>query len=111
MIYLENTTQTQRIYIPADIAKMPGGLIFRATSTIDLDTPVDITATPAGDSDRYYGLDIVLPAGLPDGEYRFTLMDSQGEQQLAEGVLIVGDYEAAAATTYDKIIEYEQYTQ
>ena len=106
MIYLRNTQEAQVVYVPRSEGSRPSGdLVFKAKNTINLEEEVDVHVTDLQTSDLYYNLAIELPAGLPDGEYEYTL-SSEGDT-LSTGLLVVGDY--SKPNEYDKNITYEQY--
>jgi len=106
MIYLQNTQEAQVVYVPRSDGSRPSGdLVFIAKSTIDLAVEINQTVTDLQTSDLYFNLAIELPAGLPDGEYEYTL-SSEGDT-LSTGLLVVGDY--SKPNEYDKNITYEQY--
>ena len=105
MIYLQNTTESQVMFIPRNGVTPQGDLVFKAKSTIDLEVEINQAVTDLQTSDLYFYLAIELPAGLPDGEYEYTL-SSEGDT-LSTGLLVVGDY--SEPNEYDKNITYEQY--
>ena len=106
MIYLQNTQEAQVVYVPRSEGSRPSGdLVFKAKNTINLEEEVDVHVTDLQTSDLYYNLAIELPAGLPDGEYEYTL-SSEGDT-LSTGLLVVGAY--SKPNEYDKNITYEQY--
>ena len=105
MIYLQNTTDPQVVFVPKPGAVPEGNLVFQAKSTIDLDFKIAQVVTDLRTSDLYFNLAIALPAGLPDGEYEYYL--GVGAQLLATGLLLIG--EAPESSEYQKEITYEQY--
>lgn len=105
MIYLQNTTESQVMFIPKNGVTPQGGLVFTAKSTIDLDTKVNRAVTDLQTSDLYFNLAIALPAGLPNGEYEYSL--SSGGVMLSTGLLVIGGY--TNPSEYNKEITYEQY--
>lgn len=56
----------------------------------------------------FYEENWAIPEDWATGEYTYALRLGAGGRVLSEGLLIVGDYQAAR-TEYDKTIEYEQY--
>lgn len=94
------------MYIPRNGGNPDGDLVFTAKSTIDLATMVNQEVIDLGTSDQYFNLAITLPAGLPNGEYEYTLTD--GVSVLSTGLLVIG--ESAFPSQYNKDITYEQYT-
>lgn len=103
MLYLDNTGEAQAVYIPRSGAA-DGGLVFRARSTVDL-TEFSVGTIDLGTSRLYYNVSVVLPEGIPDGEYEYTLL-ADGVP-VSSGLLVIG--EAAGAGEYNREIEYEQY--
>ena len=105
MIYLQNTTEPQVVFVPKSGAVPEGNLVFQAKSAIDLDFKIAQIVTDLRTSDLYFNLAIALPSGLPDGEYEYYL--GVGAQLLATGLLVIG--ESPESSEYQKEITYEQY--
>lgn len=105
MIYLQNKSESQVLFIPKDCAVPRGDLVFKAKSTIDLDVKINQVVTDLQTTDLYFNLAISLPADLPDGEYEYALM--VGKVILSSGLLVIG--ENSKPSEYNKEIEYEQY--
>lgn len=105
MIYLQNTTESQVMFIPRNGVTPQGDLVFKAKSTIDLEVEINQVVTDLQTSDLYFNLAIELPAGLPDGEYEYTL--SYEDDILSTGLLVIG--ENSRPSEYNKDITYEQY--
>lgn len=105
MIYLQNTTESQVLFVPKDCTFPGGDLVFMAKSTIDLDVKINQEVADLQTSDLYFNLAITLPANLPDGEYEYSLMN--GETILSSGLLVIG--ENSHPSEYNKEIQYEQY--
>ena len=105
MIYLQNTTEAQAVFIPKNGDVPDGDLLFKAKSTIDLVVGISQAVTDLRTSDLYFNLAIALPAGLPDGEYEYTLL--AGLVPVSTGLLVIG--ENFSPTEYNKEIQYEQY--
>ena len=105
MIYLQNTTESQVMFIPRSDDVPQGDLVFKARSTIDLEVKIDEVVTDLQTTDLYFNLAISLPAGVPNGEYEYTLV--VGETTLSTGILVIG--ENSRPSEYDKDITYEQY--
>lgn len=57
-------------------------------------------------SSIYYHFSVRLPAGIPDGEYTYTLWDE--DELKASGLLQIGDYQKKV-TEYGKNKTYKQY--
>ena len=105
MIYLQNTTESQEMLIPRNGVTPQGLLVFKAKSTIDLVVEINKGVTDLQTSDLFFNLAIALPAGLPDGEYEYTLLS--GQIPVSSGLLVIGDY--TKPSEYNKEIIYEQY--
>lgn len=105
MIYLQNTTDSQVLFVPKNGTIESGELTFKARNTIDNDFIID-TMVDINTSDLYFNLAVTLPAGYPDGEYEYALMDN--DIVLSKGILILESAESRR-TEYNKDIEYEQY--
>lgn len=104
MIYLQNTTESQVLYVPKNGTEASGELTLKARNTIDQDFVID-QVLDLNTSDLYYNLAIALPAGCPDGEYEYALMDDG--IILSTGILILES--SQSRNEYNKDIEYEQY--
>jgi hypothetical protein len=105
MIYLQNTTESQVMFIPRNGVTPQGDLVFKAKSTIDLEVEINQVVTDLQTSDLYFNLAVTLNAGLPDGEYEYSL--SAGEILVSSGLLVIG--ENSRPSEYNKDITYEQY--
>ena len=105
MIYLQNTTESQVLFVPKNGTIESGELTLKARNTIDNDFIID-TMVDINTSDLYFNLAVTLPAGYPDGEYEYALMDN--DIVLSTGILILESAESRR-TEYNKDIEYEQY--
>lgn len=105
MIYLQNTTESQVVFIPRSGVTPQGDLVFKAKSTIDLAVEINQVVTDLQTSDLYFNLAVTLDAGLPDGEYEYSL--SAGESLVSSGLLVIG--ENSRPSEYNKDITYEQY--
>ena len=105
MIYLQNKTESQVMFVPKNGAVPSGDLVFKAKSTIDLVEEISQVVTDLRTSDLFFNLAVTLPAGLPNGEYEYTLM--VGDIILSSGLLVIG--ENFSPSEYNKEIEYEQY--
>lgn len=105
MIYLQNTSESQVMFIPRNGSTPSGDLVFKAKSTIDLSEGINQVVIDLQTSDLYYNLGISLPADLPNGEYEYTL--TSGEIVLSQGLLVIGDN--FHPSEYNKEISYEQY--
>ena len=105
MVYLQNTTESQVMFIPRNGVTPQGDLVFKAKSTIDLAVEIDQVVTDLQTSDLYFKLAVTLQAGLPDGEYEYSL--TAGEILVSSGLLVIG--EKSRPSEFDKGITYEQY--
>ena len=105
MIYLQNTTESQVLFVPKNGTIESGELTLKARNAIDQDFIID-RVLDLKTSDIYFNLSIALPAGYPDGEYEYALMDD--DIVLSTGILILESAESRR-TEYNKDIEYEQY--
>ena len=108
MLYLQNTTESQVLFVPKNGAVPSGDLVFKAKSTINLDVEIDEDVTDLNTSNLYFNLAIALPAGLPNGEYEYTLAAGEEEIMVASGLLVIG--ENFHPNQYNKAITYEQYS-
>ena len=104
MIYLQNTTESQVLFVPRNGADASGELTLKMRNTIDQDFIID-RVLDLRTSDLYFNLSITLPEDCPDGEYEYALMDDN--IVLSTGILVLQS--ADARTDYDKDIVYEQY--
>lgn len=105
MIYLQNTTDSQVLFVPKNGTIESGELTLKARNTHDQDFIID-RVLDIKTSNLYFNLSINLPAGCPDGEYEYALMDDG--IVLSTGILIL-ESEESRRTEYNKDIEYEQY--
>ena len=105
MIYLQNITESQVMFIPRTGMTPQGDLVFKAKSTIDLEVEINQVVTDLQTSDLYFNLAVTLNAGLPDGEYEYSLL--AGEILVSSGLLVIG--ENGKPSEYNKVITYEQY--
>ena len=130
MIYIESTTEEQRIALPVPYGYEEGGDDVRLfiLSTVDLKAfevnrateggafafssyseafriglPKDVTLTADG---RYLILPVKFNNAPVVGSWEYRLI--QGAKVLGGGCCQVGDYEPQV-TQYDKPIQYEQY--
>ena len=103
MIYLQNTTETQVMFIPRSDAVPQGDLVFKARNTIDLEVEINEVVTDLQTSDLYFNLAISLPTDLPNGEYEYIL--AVGDIRLSTGLLVIG--ENSHPSEYNKEITYE----
>ena len=105
MIYLQNITDSQVLFVPKNGAVPSGDLVFKAKSTIDLAVEVSQGVIDLQTSDLYFRIAVTLPDGLPDGEYEYSIL--AGDAIVASGLLVIG--ENSHPSEYNKEIQYEQY--
>lgn len=104
MVYLENTTEAQPLFIPRSRAEVVGSLTLALRSTVGLEIVVDAEAVDLETTPLYYQVAVALPDGVAEGEYEYTLADDTGA--LATGVAYVG--KLTNPTETDTEIRYEQ---
>ena len=105
MLYLKNTEEAQVLFVPKNCEIPSGDLVFKARSTIDLDTEIDLQVVDLNVSYQYMYLSVILPDKVTNGEYEYTVQVEN--EVLASGLLIVG--ENSTPDQYNHEIEYEQY--
>ena len=105
MIYLNNTTDAQAVFIPKD-TDITGALRFVARSTVGLDIPISVAMLDLNVHRLCYHLGITLPDGIASGEYEYTL--TAGGIVVSTGVMVVADG-LTKAGQYNKSTTYEQY--
>ena len=105
MIYLNNTTEAQEVYIPRD-TEFTGALTMSLRSTVDLDTVLDATVLDLGVLRLYLSVAVQLPEGSPTGEYQYEL--KAGDNVVSTGLCIVLPDDGTPAQ-YENPITYEQY--
>ena len=103
MIYLKNISTPQMVFVPK--GRETGSVLkFTLQSTIDRSIYVDCEVIDL-QSDRYVQFLVELPAGIPSGEYEYSLTDDAGT--ISTGLLVVE--EDSDPMEYNKPIQYEQY--
>ena len=105
MLYLQNTEEAQVLFVPRNGEIPSGDLVFKAKSTIDLATEIDLQVVDLDISELYLHLAVTIPDGCPNGEYEYTVL--AGDEMVSTGLLIVG--ENSRPEQYNHEIEYEQY--
>ena len=104
MVYLENRTGIQHVYIPSGgTAPDSVTMVLRSTMTLAEYRP-DIV--PYGRTGMYLSLGIRLPEGIPDGSYEYSL--ESGDAVVSSGCATVGDY-GIHTVEYGKEIRYREY--
>ena len=90
MIYLKNTTDLQRLYIPKDGRDAQGCVLLKAISIVN-QVEFSFYAAEENDFMHYHHLLVELAENIPSGEYEYTLSDEDGV--LSTGLLVIGDLE------------------
>ena len=104
MVYLNNNTEAQVLFIPKVFAHVATSLSLHLEGTTGSDE-LTVPVSDLNTSERYYNLAVELPAGMDTGEYEYQLKD--GEILLSSGIVILTDA-PHPTEEYDKAIEYEQ---
>lgn len=105
MLYVENKTDAQPLFVPRSRPGIAGDLFLKIRSTVGLDYPVETKALDLDISSLYYRIAVALPEGIADGEYEYTLSDGTGT--LASGIIYVGGL--ISPQQMETPITYEQY--
>lgn len=105
MIYLEQTTEAQRAFIPANGKGTPARL--RLTGTVGLEMVMDTEVVDMPLSSFYYSVAFSLPDGTPSGEYDYVLEDADG-LELSRGLAMVCG-PSRGDTQYEEKITFKQY--
>lgn len=104
MIYLNNMTDAQVLFIPKS-EQTSGALTLRLKNNMEkvitINNVIDLNT-----SSLYYNVAVSLPSGTSEGEYEYSLM--KGELVLSTGLLVVG-CSPSSVSQYEKSIQYEQY--
>lgn len=88
MIYLENITTEQGVLIPANgLTKGATSMLFSIRSTISGEVVYEDSITTQ-ETEGYYYINLTLPAGLNDGEYKYSL--SYEIETYASGLCQIG---------------------
>lgn len=128
MIYIENTTDLQRMRIPVSVADTNAlGATYRFIlyNTINLSRPLEEYVRTGGDFNNDFSLDFAISGDLrlsdggsfylfdlglyetlPTGSYEYAFIG--GEKILSKGVAMVGEIKNNDEQ-YNKEIQYEQY--
>lgn len=111
MIYLENITARQQVRFPwvgITPENTEGWGTLKIWSTTDAGTVYDAEWEAAVIEDAVYVKgDLVLPAGLADGEYEYRL--ELNGQVLGTGVCRIGEYAPVPVQKSDATITFKQY--
>ena len=102
---MQNTEEAQVLFVPRNGEIPEGDLVFKALSTIDRKTEIDIQVVNLDVSRLYLHLAVTVPEGCPTGEYEYTV--SAAGETLSTGLLVIGEY--SRPDEYNHEIEYEQY--
>ena len=105
MIYIDNSTTAQVVYVPASEKKVEGSLTFMLMSTVNRQEALSVSVTQEGQSDLYYKFKLTLTNKMQEGEYEYIL--KQNNDILDCGLAIVGS--SSPKTEYNSVIQYEQY--
>ena len=106
MVYLNNTTDVQIMYIPKSVRDAHGKVFFKAYSTMNLQG-FSFHSEEEESSPLYHLVAIELPSDIKDGEYEYSLSDDNGT--LSTGLLVIGSL--SKAVEYNNKIQYEQYSE
>lgn len=104
MIYLNNTTEKQTLYIPRMRELSGGDLFFKAKSRME-SQELNLHCEDDMTSILYHKIAVTLPENIAEGEYDYILGNGLGE--LSCGLLVIGELDKPFE--YDNTIEYEQY--
>ena len=104
MIYLKNISDAQILMIPRNGGIVTGEMSLVMRNTTDLQETT-LSVTDLNTSGLYYNLAVALPEGIADGEYQYTLKDSN--IQVSCGLLYIGDLQSPSQ--YERTITYQQY--
>ena len=105
MIYLKNSTASQKVQIARNGCDLTGSMVFILRSTmLDANGELEIGVADDGLSASYFSFECIVN-DMVEGEYEYTL--TQNGKALAKGLLVIG--EPSETIEYNKAIEYEQY--
>ena len=104
MIYLKNISDAQILMIPRNGGIVTGEMSLVMRNTTD-QQETTLSMTDLNTSGLYYNLAVALPEGIADGEYQYTLKDSN--IQVSCGLLYIGDLQSPSQ--YERTITYQQY--
>ena len=95
------------MFLPRTGISAEGDLAMTVRSTVNLtDYAVGVSVQEDSASSLYWKAAVVLPEGMQDGSYEYTL--TQGGVTVSQGCLIAGEY-IDPYTEYYSNVEYEQY--
>ena len=104
MIYLKNISDAQILMIPRNGGIVTGEMSLIMRNTTD-QQETTLSVTDLNTSGLYFNLAVALPEGIADGEYQYTLKDSN--IQVSCGLLYIGDLQGPSQ--YERTITYQQY--
>ena len=104
MIYLKNISDAQILMIPRNGGIATGQIALVMRNTTD-QQETTLSVTDLNTSGLYYNLAVALPEEIADGEYQYTLKDSN--IQVSCGLLYIGDLQSPSQ--YKRTITYQQY--
>ena len=104
MIYLKNISDAQILMIPRNGEIVTGEMSLVIRNTTDQQETI-LSVTDLNTSGLYYNLAVALPEEIADGEYQYTLKDSN--MQVSYGLLYIGDLQSPSQ--YERTITYQQY--
>ena len=104
MIYLKNISDAQILMIPRNGEIVTGEMSLVMRNTTD-QQETTLSVTDLNTSGLYYNLAVALPKEIADGEYQYTLKDSN--IQVSCGLLYIGDPQSPSQ--YERTITYQQY--
>lgn len=104
MIYIDNITYQQEIWIPVN-EQQDGELLLHLHSCVNL-TAYTLDLLQTRKSQMYVVGKVTLPAGVSNGDYEYTLT-CRGKA-LSKGMMTIGN-DNEGAKEYNINIEYEQY--
>ena len=104
MIYLKNISDAQILMIPRNGEIVTGEMSLVMRNTTD-QQETTLSVTDLNTSGLYFNIAVVLPGGLADGEYQYSLKD--GNIQVSCGLLYIGDLQSPSQ--HKTTITYKQY--
>ena len=104
MIYLKNISEEQIIMVPRNGEMVTGDVTLVMCNTTD-HREVTLPVREQTTSQSYVKMAVALSEGLADGEYQYTLKDSN--ILVSQGLLYIGDLHSTSQ--YEKTIRYKQY--
>lgn len=93
MIYLQNTNEAQRMFIPNNGLTAGESARVQIFGTVSKREILDVTAELAPIGISYYIIAVTLPQGLKNGEYEYVV--SQRKGIISNGLVQIGEYQHA----------------